>query len=316
MEEYINQEKTNKNMFLLNYKSILIKYLAYGNPSKDTLHNYYSIIDQYIDWCFQHKLNPLDITEYQFIYYRDFLIESKLKSNTIKTKINSIKRFYDIAVNLKIINLNPIKNIGIKVSKDNELSLLDCLTDEQLKHLLQIIPEYDDQHIEYLRDRVIIMFMALEGLCTIEIHNMSVSDISWKEKIICVHGKGGRSSLIFPRSDTFSLLQQYIQKRDCNIIDERGEPVFTSISNYSKGQRMDRRGIRYNIDKWLFKSGLKRKGKSCHMLHDTCGALVYKNTKDLTIVKNVLRNTDINTSSKYANVYDKTNCRYSSKIKI
>ena len=39
-------------------------------------------------------------------------------------------------------------------------------------------------------------------------------------------------------------------------------------------------------------------------------------TKDLQIVKEVLRHSDINITSKYAHVYDQMNKRYSSTIKL
>ena len=50
---------------------------------------------------------------------------------------------------------------------------------------------------------------------------------------------------------------------DFAFIDEFGEPVFTTLTNQVKGKRMDRRGIRYNVDKWLTKAGLKKEGISC-----------------------------------------------------
>ena len=64
------------------------------------------------------------------------------------------------------------------------------LTLEQLRDLLNIIPDYDEKHIEYLRDKIIIMLMALEGLRTVEVHRMSVNDINWEMKTIYIHGKG------------------------------------------------------------------------------------------------------------------------------
>ena len=103
------------------------------------------------------------------------------------------------------------------------------------------------------------------------------------------------------------LLQAYLKIRpfDFAFIDEFGEPVFTTLTNQVKGKRMDRRGIRYNVDKWLTKAGLKKEGISCHMLRHTCGTLLYKDTKDLQIVKQVLRHSNVNITSKYAHIYNK-----------
>ena len=115
-----------------------------------------------------------------------------------------------------------------------------------------------------------------------------------------------------------SLLQAYLKIRPCDFafIDEFGEPVFTTLTNQVKGKRMDRRGIRYNVDKWLTKAGLKKEGISCHMLRHTCGTLLYKDTKDLQIVKQVLRHSNVNITSKYAHIYNKMDKRYTTGINL
>ena len=274
-------------------------------------------IDSYIKWCLTNKVHPLKITEYQFMYYRDFLIKMNMKKGSIKVKLNAIKQFYNIAVKLKLIENSPAKDVGVKIHEASEISPMKFLTLEQLRDLLNIIPDYDEKHIEYLRDKIIIMLMALEGLRTVEVHRMSVNDINWEMKTIYIHGKG-HNDFIYPRDDVLFLLQAYLKIRpfDFAFIDEFGEPVFTTLTNQVKGKRMDRRGIRYNVDKWLTKAGLKKEGISCHMLRHTCGTLLYKDTKDLQIVKQVLRHSNVNITSKYAHIYNKMDKRYTTGINL
>lgn len=317
VKDYLKQEEINENTLLLNYKTLLKKYLSQGEPSEDTLRSYCSAIDGYIKWCLTNKVHPLKITEYQFMYYRDFLIKMNMKKGSIKAKLNAIRQFYNIAVKLNLIKQSPAKDIGVKIHEANEVSPMKFLTLEQLKQLLNIIPPYDEQHIDYLRDRLIIMLMALEGLRTVEVHRMSVSDINWDMKTIYIHGKG-HNDFIYPRKDVLLLLKKYLTERpfDFSYIDEFGEPVFTTLTNLVKGKRMDRRGIRYNVDKWLTKAGFKKAGISCHMLRHTCGTLLYKNTKDLQIVKEVLRHSNVNITSKYAHVYNNMQNRYTTEINL
>ena len=47
-----------------------------------------------------------------------------------------------------------------------------------------------------MRDKIIIMLMALEGLRTVEVHRMSVNDINWEMKTIYIHGKGHNDFII------------------------------------------------------------------------------------------------------------------------
>lgn len=317
INDYLQEEEINENTLLLNYKTLLKRYLSQGEPAEDTLRSYYSFIDSYIKWCLANKVHPLKINEYQFMYYRDYLIKVNFKKGSIKVKLNAIKQFYNLAVKLKLIEINPAKDVGVKLREHEELAPMKFLNLEQLKTLLFTIPSYDKTHIEYLRDKLIIMFMALEGLRTVEVHRMSVNDIDWERKTIYIHGKG-HNDFIYPRNDILLLLKKYLEIRPFSFafIDEFGEPVFTTLTNQVKGKRMDRRGIRYNVDKWLTKAGFKQKGISCHMLRHTCGTLLYKDTKDLQIVKEVLRHSNVNITSKYAHIYNNLDKRYTSEIEI
>lgn len=317
VKDYLKQEEINENTILLNYKGLLKRYLSQGQPSEDTLRSYCSFIDSYIKWCLANKVHPLKITEYQFMYYRDFLIKENMKKGSIKVKLNAIKQFYNIALRLKLIEESPAKDVGVKNHDIAEIAPMKFLTLEELKHLLSIIPEYDGKHIEYMRDKLIIMFMALEGLRTVEVHRMSVGDINWDTKTIYIHGKG-HNDFIYPREDVLNLLKEYLEIRPFSFqhIDAFGEPVFTTLTKQVIGKRMDRRGIRYNVDKWLSKAGYKKEGISCHMLRHTCGTILYKYTNDLQVVKEVLRHTNVNITSKYAHVYDKMNKRYTSNVDL
>lgn len=314
--DFVPKYEINANSFVLNYKRFLERYLSHGEPSEDTLRNYYSSIDSYIDWCHYNKRQPLEITEYEFTYYRDVLIHLKMKKSSIKSKLNAIKQFYNTAVKLGLIKANPAKDVGVKAYEPKDISPLKFLRIEQLEHLLSIIPD-DEEHVENIRDKVMIMLMALEGLRTIEVYRMSVADIDWRVKTIYIHGKG-HNDFIYPRSDVLKYLHKYIKLRYFNKmkIDALGEPVFTAVGNRNKGGRIDRRNIRRSIDAWLDAAGYKKAGISCHMLRHTCGTLLYSKTKDLQIVKQVLRHSDINITSKYAHVFDKMDNRYTSIINI
>ncbi len=314
--DFIPEHEINNNTFILNYKKLLERYLSHGEPSEDTLRNYYSSIDNYLEWCSYNKRHPLKITEYEFTYYRDMLVRLKMKKSSIKSKLNAIKQFYNVAVKLKLIEENPAKDIGIKAYEPNDISPLKFLKLDQLEQLLSVIPD-EDQYIENIRDKAMIMLMALEGLRTVEVYRMSAADIDWQVKTIYIHGKG-HNDFIYPRNDVLKYLKRYLSMRyvDKTKNDQLGEPVFTAAGNRNKGGRMDRRSVRRSVDRWLETAGFKKKGISCHMLRHTCGTLLYSTTKDLQIVKQVLRHSDINITSKYAHVFSQIDNRYTSDINL
>lgn len=317
VKDVIQKEEINIDSYILNYRFFLKKYLSMGDPSNDTINSYISFIDRYIKWCFVNNVHPLKITEYEFTYYRDFLIKNNMKSASIKVHLNSIKQFYNIAQRLKIIDENPAKKVGIKKRDTQDLNSLKFLKVEELNLLFEAIPNFSLENHHYLRDRIMIMLMSLEGLRTVEVHRMSVSDIDFENGTIYVKGKG-HNDFIYPRADVLELLRAYLDMRPMSLdqIDKMGQPVFISNSKNNNGKRLDRRGIRYIVDKYLKKVNLKKKGMSCHMLRHTCGTLIYEKTKDLQIVKEVLRHSDVNITSKYAHIYNNLNNRHTSQIDI
>ena len=96
-----------EEVFLDNYEDVLKKYIAGGNPSEDTLKNYFGQIREFLSWCKDNDFKPLRLQEPHIILYREFLIEKKQKVNTISAKLNSIRKFYHIAQKFHIIQDNP-----------------------------------------------------------------------------------------------------------------------------------------------------------------------------------------------------------------
>lgn len=110
------------------------------------------------------------------------------------------------------------------------------------------------------------------------------------------------------------LLKKYLNMR--TNAGDFPTSVFASISNNSKGHRLSRRNIRESVDEILEKLDLKAPGKFCHMLRHTCGTLLYKETKDLQVVKQVLRHRSIEMASRYSYIQDAMLSRNTKAIPI
>lgn len=308
-----------EEIFLDNYEDVLKKYVAGGNPSEDTLKNYYGQIREFLSWCKDNDFKPLRLQEPHIILYRDFLIEKKQKVNTVAAKLNSIRKFYHIAQKFHIIQDNPAEDVKAPRDPDAALINIPSLSAGKLEYLFRAIPNETEKE---LRDKVIIAFMAIEGLRTVEIHRMNEEDINIEQQTILIHGKG-KNAMIYPRPDTFGLLLRYLDSKDRFKMNRSKRyptddltPVFTSTSNNMYGHRMIRQAVRDAVNKWLTTAGLKEKGKAGHMLRHTCATLLYKETKDLKQIQETLRHSNINMSSKYAHLTDRQENRYTNSIPV
>lgn len=313
---YLTKSSTEKEtLFLNNYKEIVSKYIADGNPSNDTLENYFGRIDTYLHWCALNKIHPLRVAEEHIIIYRDFLKQQGAKASTIYANLISLKKFYHVAQKFHFIQDNPVADVKSPRDPDASIIKFPYLTAGKLEYLLHIVPTDTEKT---LRDKTMIVFMALEGLRTVEIHRMNEGDINFGQQSIFIHGKG-KNGIIYPRNDSFRLLLHYLKVKDRIPLAQYGDgeiPVFTSTSRNKPGNRVDRRNIRLAIDNWLKQAGLKEPGKSAHMLRHTCATLLYKETKDLKVVQETLRHSSINMSGKYAHLMEREENRYTKNIPI
>lgn len=311
--------KDIEEIFLDNYEDVLKKYIAGGNPSNDTLKNYFGQIREFLSWCKDNDFKPLRLQEAHIILYRDFLLEKKQKVNTVAAKLNAIRKFYHIAQKFHIIQDNPAEDVKAPRDPDAALINIPYLSAGKLEYLFRSIPKETEKE---LRDKVIIAFMAIEGLRTVEIHRMNEEDINVEQQIIVIHGKG-KNAMIYPRPDTFALLMRYLESKDRfrmnqngSYINEEMTPVFTSTSNNMYGHRLIRQAVRDAVNKWLVAADLKEKGKAGHMLRHTCATLLYQETKDLKQVQETLRHSSTNMSSKYAHLTDRQENRYTNSIPV
>lgn len=308
-----------EEIFLYNYEDVLKKYIAGGNPSDDTSKNYFGRIREFLSWCKDNDFKPLRLQEQHIILYRDFLLQKNQKVTTVAAKLTAIRKFYHLAQKFHIITENPAEDVKAPRDPDAALINVPYLTAGKLEYLLRAIPNETEKE---LRDKVIIAFMAIEGLRTVEIHRMNEEDINIEQQTILIHGKG-KNAMIYPRPDTFALLIRYLESKDRFRImenrrnnDDKLTPVFTSTSNNMYGHRIIRQAVRDAVNKWLTIAGLKEKGKAGHMLRHTCATLLYRETKDLKQIQETLRHSNINMSSKYAHLTDRQENRYTNNIPV
>lgn len=301
----------SSDYFIKHYRELIVRYISDGNPSEDSKRSYFSAIDGFLIWCSAVGMPPMSIEEQHIFYYRSMLIAQNYKPATIKFKLNAVRRFYFVAQKYRLIEINPAKDVKAKKDPDALLPINKYLTAEQLQTL---VDSFDETAAEALRTKTIVYLMAIEGLRTVEVHRMNFEDINFASQAIYIRGKG-HNDFIYPTPDTMKYLSHYLNSREA-LADELGTPVFVSTSNNSRGRRLSRQAIRSDIDKALANAGFKAAGNSCHMLRHTCGTLLYAETLDLQVVKNVLRHRSVEMTSKYSHIQDPSARRYTGIIPI
>lgn len=290
--------------------------VANGDARPDTIATYISHLNHWLNWCRVNSVDPGQASPVHLKAFRQELVQSGAAHATISLKLTTVRRFYDGAVSRGLLATNPVKDIKAPRKRTADAEVIKCLTAGETERLFEAIPH--DHKLKNLRDRAMAALMALEGLRRIEICRANVEDIEETDTgvRILVHGKG-KDGYIYPREDTVVCIQNYLIQRGMVQSDKDGEPIFVSLSKSDQVRgRITRIGLSKWMDTMLAKAGIAKKGRACHALRHTCGALLYQATRDVKVVQETLRHASIAMAAKYSHVQDRGKARYTQAITI
>ncbi|PSB06018.1 integrase [Pleurocapsa sp. CCALA 161] len=288
-----------------------------GAASEDTMRNYLSQTKQYLNWCRDNLLAPIEAEPEDIKLYRQYLVQSKYASSTIATKLNIVRIFYNAVQTHGLITANPAAKVKAPKDRKDPAARITFMEAEELKFLLDYIQSQLDetktnkQKLVLLRDRALVGIMSLEGCRTVEMHQLRVSDVVKQGIKTGLQVTAKRASRIVPLTENLaSWLDGYLQMRH-KVLRRKIKPtdfVFVSLSNNSKNQQLSRRSIRAIIDRYLVECNLKHtdgRTLSAHSLRHTAGTLALRTGSDLRQVQDLLGHADPRTTSIYAHVGDR-----------
>jgi integrase/recombinase XerC/integrase/recombinase XerD len=252
---------------------------------------YRRTLKQYFNWVTGKAYILSEIARPQIIEYKEDLLSSGISSLTVGSYITSVRRFYEW---LEANKIYPNIAKGIKAPKRKQQFKKQPLLPAQATALLSY---YQDKA---LRDYTIINLLLRTGLRTIEAIRANVEDITFKgsQRVLLVHGKGR------DEKDNFVLLTDKAYQPIADYLATRGkvnslEPLFTSTSNNSKGERLSTRTISYIAKEGLKAIGLDEKAFTAHSLRHTTAVNILRAGGSLEMAQFTLRHSNPATTQIY-----------------
>lgn len=213
------------------------------------------------------------------------------------------------------------ENVASKVSmpKKHEKEIIR-LTGEEVTKLIEMLeekPTMNSSHqSNYInnntkqRDLAIIALLLGTGIRVSECVGLNINDIDFETNAFVVTRKGGSRSTLYFSDEIKQVLKNYAEYR--KTLDRNNPALFLSLQN----NRMSVRAVEYMIKKYAkIISPLKK--ISPHKLRSTYGTNLYRATKDIYVVAEVLGHKDINTTKKhYAAISEDIKKEASTKVKL
>jgi integrase/recombinase XerC/integrase/recombinase XerD len=250
---------------------------------------YRRTLKQYFSWIAKKSYLLSEIARPQLLEYKEELLSSGMSSLTVGSYITSVRLFYEWAEANKYY---PNVAKGVKLPKRNQEFRKLHLYPDQATALLNY---YRDKA---LRDIAIINLLLRGGLRCIEVIRANVGDITYKKtdsgapvRVLLVHGKGRdeKDQFIVLTDKAYKPIEEYLATRG-NI--DPTEPLFTSISNNSNGERLTTRSISYIAKEGLKAIGLNERRFTAHSLRHTAATTILRATGDLEQTRLFCRHTN------------------------
>ena len=294
---------------LANFADFLDIDVGAGDAAQDTIQTYRRQVQQFVLWCDRQQLNPVEVNKEDIKNYRRWMIKNKnFQPATIALKLSVVRRFYQAAVDRGYIYANPATGVKAPKEKRDRAEKITYLEKKEVEQLLNIIPQ--NNTLKTLRDQSLITIMALEGTRTVELHRANIGDIVRQGNNLGIRVEGKRHIRIVPLTPEIAqLLMTYLERR--KEVGEKlkpNKPLFISVGNRAKNQRLSRRGMRLIIDQYLNSADLKyTPGRtiSAHSLRHTAGTLALHSGADLRQVQDLLGHADPRTTCIYAHIADR-----------
>lgn len=281
-------------------------FIAYLDASPKTIETYTRAIRQFAKWSNQKGINRP--TREDIIAYRDELKETH-KPSTVQNYIIATRLFFTWTEQQ---GLYPNVAEHIKGAKLDREHKKDYLTPHQVKKILAKIDRSTDQG---KRDFAILALMITGGLRTIEVVRANIEDLTTAgdKTILYIQGKGHneRAEYINISPQVEDAIRDYLSTRK----DTDGkQPLFTSLSNNSKGERMTTRSISRLVKNAFVGAGYNSDRLTAHSTRHTAVTLALMGGESLEEVQQFARHANITTTQIYAHNLDRANNKCSSII--
>ena len=252
---------------------------------------YRRTLKQFFTWVKDNSYSLSAITRVEVLKYKEDLLSSQMSSLTVGSYITSVRRFYEWTEANKFY---PNVAKGIKTPKRRQQFKKQPLLPAQAIALLSY---YQDKA---LRDYAIITLLLRTGLRTIEVIRANVGDIVFKgsQRVLLVHGKGRdeKDNFVLLTDKAYQPIKAYLETREQA---RPGEPLFTSTSNNSKGERLSTRSISFIAKEGLKAIGLEDRAFTAHSLRHTTAVNILRSGGSLEMAQMTLRHSNPATTQIY-----------------
>ncbi len=261
--------------------------------SENTLASYRNDLMKLLHWMHKQssKLEFISLSGLQ--KYQGWLVDQDYQQSSRARMLSAIRRLFQYLHREKLRADDPT---ALLVSPKLPKRLPKDLTEEQVGDLLDA-PDPNDP-IE-LRDKAMLELLYATGLRVTELISLTMENISLRQGVVRVTGKGGKERLVPMGENAVDWIEQFIESgRPALLGETTSDVVFPS----KRARQMTRQTFWHRIKYYAVLAGIDTEYLSPHVLRHAFATHLLNYGADLRVVQMLLGHSDLSTTQIYTHV--------------
>ncbi|SUC02269.1 MULTISPECIES: site-specific tyrosine recombinase XerD [Proteus] len=261
--------------------------------SANTLSSYRLDLQALGQWLAHHQLDWLSVSTLDLQSFLATRLDEGYKASSAARLLSTMRRLFQYLYREKLRLDDPSALLSTpKLPK----RLPKDLSEQQVDDLLNA--PCIDEPLE-LRDKAMLEVLYACGLRVSELVGLSLSDISLRQGVLRVIGKGDKERLVPLGEEAIYWLEQYLQYGRPTLMQGKTDDiVFPSL----RGQKMTRQTFWHRIKHYAVIAGIDTEKLSPHVLRHAFATHLLNHGADLRVVQMLLGHSDLSTTQIYTHV--------------
>ncbi|UFN70057.1 site-specific tyrosine recombinase XerD [Vibrio alginolyticus] len=261
--------------------------------SENTLASYRNDLMKLLTWMEKHRYRLDFISLSGLQEYQSYLVDLDYKQTSRARMLSAIRRLFQYLHREKVRADDPS---ALLVSPKLPQRLPKDISEEQVDALLEA-PDPNDP-VE-LRDKAMLELLYATGLRVTELVSLTMENISLRQGVVRVTGKGGKERLVPMGEKAVDWIETFIQQgRPALLGDTSSDIVFPS----KRARQMTRQTFWHRIKYYALIAGIDTEQLSPHVLRHAFATHLLNYGADLRVVQMLLGHSDLSTTQIYTHV--------------
>nr|WP_303047974.1 site-specific tyrosine recombinase XerD [Vibrio ostreicida] len=261
--------------------------------SENTVMSYRNDLSKLLEWMADKNYRLAFVSLSGLQDYQSWLLDKDYKQTSRARMLSAIRRLFQFLHREKLRSDDPS---ALLVSPKLPKRLPKDLSEEQVEALLQA-PDPSDS-IE-LRDKAMLELLYATGLRVTELVSLTMENISLRQGVVRVTGKGGKERLVPMGENAVEWIETFLNEGRSDLLGEvTSDVVFPS----KRARQMTRQTFWHRIKHYAILAGIDTQLLSPHVLRHAFATHLLNYGADLRVVQMLLGHSDLSTTQIYTHV--------------